>query len=97
MALLGIAARVLYAWFRARSDSFAAQLLFAATVWFTVIATRNDPVDTVVFALFLVAPVIAIVAVSGNSGRLANALRRAPSEPDHARPTTSATHDTAPL
>lgn len=97
MALLGLAARVLYAWFRARSDSFAAQLLFAATVWFTVIAIRNDPVDTVVFALFLVAPVIAIVAVAGDTGRLANALRRASSEPEHARPTRSATHDTAPL
>jgi hypothetical protein len=97
MALLGIAARVLYAWFRARSESFAAQLLFAATVWFTVIAIRNDPVDTVVFALFLVAPVIAIVAVSGDTGRLANALRRTPPEPDHARTPRSATRDTAPL
>jgi hypothetical protein len=97
MALLGMAARVLYAWFRAWSDSFAAQLLFASTVWFTVIAIRNDPVDTVVFALFLVVPVLAIVAVSGDVGRLANMLRRGRSEPDRTRPTGSTTQDAAHL
>jgi hypothetical protein len=97
MTLFGIGARVLYAWFRARSESFAAQLVFAATVWFTVIGIRNDPVDTVIFALFLVVPVLVIVAVSGDTGRLANLLRHSRSEPDRTRPTASTTRDAAPL
>jgi hypothetical protein len=76
MAALGVAARALYEWFLRHAKSFSAQLIFAATVWFVVIAARNDIVDTVVFALFLVVPVIAIVAVSDSRGALASWLRR---------------------
>jgi hypothetical protein len=52
----------------------AAQLLFATSLWFVVIAARNDPVDTLVFAAFLVGPVLAIVTVA-SEGFLAARLR----------------------
>ena len=87
MALFGFGARGVYDWFRARETTLAAQLLFSSSLWFVVIGIRNDPVDTAVFALFLVAPVIAIGAVSDRSGRLAarlgaerRARQRAPGE-----------------
>jgi hypothetical protein len=67
MALFGLGARALYAWFLAHDDSFAAQLVFASSVWFTVIGARNDPVDTVVFALFLVVPVLTVVVISARA------------------------------
>ena len=74
MALFGYGARCVFDWFRKRETTLAAQLLFSSSLWFVVIGIRNDPVDTAVFALFLVAPVIAIVAVSDRSGRLAARL-----------------------
>jgi hypothetical protein len=75
MGLFGIGARALYAWFLANETAFAAQLIFAACIWFTVIGIRNDLVDTVVFALFIVVPIVAIVAVSGRTGSLARLFR----------------------
>ena len=70
MALFGLLARVLYAWFLRHRDEFGAQLLFAATLWFVVIGARNDPVDTIVLAAFLVGPVVAVVILA--SDRVAN-------------------------
>ena len=49
---------------RSIGRDFVAQVVYAASVWFVVIAARNDPVDTLVLAAFLLAPVIAIVAVA---------------------------------
>jgi hypothetical protein len=60
MAFFGLACRTLYAWFCAYRDSFAAQLTFGATIWYVVIAARNDPVDTVVFASFFVLPLLVL-------------------------------------
>jgi hypothetical protein len=75
MSLFGVGARTLYAWFATNARCFAAQVVFASAIWFTVIGIRNDLVDTLVFALFLVVPVILIMAVSGRSGRLAALVR----------------------
>jgi hypothetical protein len=90
MAVFGLGARLLYAWFVARERALAAQLLFASSLWFVVIGIRNDPVDTAVFALFLVAPVMVIVAVSGRSGRRAARLGSVQRGRPLGRPTTAA-------
>jgi hypothetical protein len=77
MALFGLLARLLYAWFLLHRHELGAQLLFAASVWFVVIGARNDPVDTIVLAAFLVGPVAAIVIVASTA-----ATRTFSSEPD---------------
>jgi len=64
MALFGLLARVFYEWFLLHRHKFGAQLIFSIGVWFVVIAARNDPVDTIALGVFLVGPVIAIVAVA---------------------------------
>lgn len=66
MALFGILARALFEWFRLHRDSFVAQLVFAASVWFVVIGARNDPVDTLVFAGLFIAPVVAILTLASS-------------------------------
>ncbi|MGH3134087.1 MAG: O-antigen polymerase [Gaiellaceae bacterium] len=74
MALFGIAARTLYEWFLRHRRSLVAQLTFAIGVWFVVIGSRNDPVDTIVFAAFLLAPALVIAAIG--SSRIATARSR---------------------
>ena len=64
MALFGFLCRLLYEWFVLHRRDFVAQVVFAASLWFVVIACRNDPVDTLVLSGFLLAPVLAIVAVA---------------------------------
>jgi hypothetical protein len=60
MALFGLLARMLYAWFLRHREGFGAQLVFAACLWLVVIGARNDPVDTLVLGTFLVGPVVAV-------------------------------------
>ena len=64
MALFGLLCRLLYRWFLLHRRSFVAQVIFAASIWFVVIAARNDPVDTLVLAAFLVGPIVGIVALA---------------------------------
>jgi hypothetical protein len=64
MALFGIAARTLYEWFLRHRRALAAQLTFAIGVWFVVIGVRNDPVDTIVLAAFVLGPAIVITLAS---------------------------------
>lgn len=64
MAIFGIAARSLYEWFSLHRRSFAAQLIFASSLWFMVIGARNDPVDTIVLGAFLVGPVVATTVLA---------------------------------
>jgi len=63
MACFGVLARALYEAFQRSSGELAPQLFFAAALWFVVIGVRNDPVDTVVQALFLLVPLAGILFV----------------------------------
>lgn len=64
MGLFGLVARALYEWFLRYRNDLSAQLVFSVSVWFVVIGARNNPVDTIVLAAFLVGPVAAIIALS---------------------------------
>lgn len=64
MALVGVLARVFYDWFLLHRRAFGAQLIYSTGLWFMVIGARNDPVNTIVLAAFLLAPVVAIVLVA---------------------------------
>jgi hypothetical protein len=65
MAVFGVAARALYEWFLRFEGELAAQLIFAIGVWFVVIGARNDPVDTIVLATFVVLPLIVVSWLAG--------------------------------
>jgi hypothetical protein len=80
MVLFGVISRTLYEWFLLHRTVFAAQLLFAVSLWLVVIATRNDPVDTLVLAAFSFGPVLAIV-VAASEGVLPHGYRQAPKTP----------------
>ena len=88
MVLFGIGARALYEWFIRHRHMLSAQLVFAIGLWFVVIGARNDPVDTIVLAMFLVAPIVAIVALA-SSGAAARHLDSTHRDPATAANTTS--------
>jgi hypothetical protein len=77
MALFGIAARTLYAWFSAHRHNETAQVTFAVATWFAVIGARDNPVDTIMLASFLVLPILAIAAVSADRSAAAERTRTA--------------------
>ena len=85
MALFGLLCRTLYEWFRIHQAAFAAQLLFAASIWLVVVAARNDPVDSLVLAAFSIGPVLAIV-VAASEGVLPNSSRRGGASAETASP-----------
>jgi hypothetical protein len=58
MALFGMACRTLYEWFLRHRTNLAAQTIFAISLWLIVSGARNDPVDTIVIASFLVLPIV---------------------------------------
>lgn len=64
MALAGLLWRSLYEWFLLHRTALGAQLVFASSLWFVVIGARNDLVDTLALAAFLVGPVLAVVAIA---------------------------------
>jgi hypothetical protein len=64
MALFGIGCRALYEWFLRHADSFGAQLIFSASLWFVVLGTRDGPVDTVVFAGIILLPLVLLERLS---------------------------------
>jgi len=74
MCLFGLACRVLYEWFLRHRDSLVAQLIFATAVWYVVLGVRNNPVDTIAAASFIVLPVILLE-------RLPAILRRSEQQP----------------
>lgn len=65
----GFAARSLYEYLRKNATSPLVQALYALTVWFVVIALRDSPVDTLIRALFLIAPVVLIFSVAARAAR----------------------------
>jgi hypothetical protein len=75
MAFFGIACRTLYEWFLLHRANFAAQMIFAISLWLVVAGARNDPVETIVFACVLVLPLILLERCSGWRRTLPTALR----------------------
>ena len=57
LMLYGVLFRWLYAYFRENEDQLAAQVFYSLALWFVVIALRDSPVDAVVRAVFVLAPV----------------------------------------
>jgi hypothetical protein len=60
MAVFGLAARAFFEWFLRFRDRLSAQLIFAVAVWFVVIGARDDPVDVISLAAFVVLPLIVV-------------------------------------
>ena len=58
MAMLGIGARALYEYLVRHERSPLAQLLFAAGIWYLVIAVRYDPVSVIVWGIILFVPIV---------------------------------------
>jgi hypothetical protein len=56
MALFGMGARYLYERFRAREQHLSTRVVYSISLWFVVIGLRDSPVDTLVWAAFLVLP-----------------------------------------
>jgi hypothetical protein len=56
LALAGLGCRALYRHLRQHEESTSAQVLYALCLWFVVIGLRNSPVDTLILAVFMVAP-----------------------------------------
>ena len=71
LMLYGVLFRWLYAYFRENEDQLAVQVLYSLAVWFVVIALRDSPVDTLVRAVFVLAPVPLIFV----AGRAASMMR----------------------
>ena len=77
MILFGIAARALFEYFQMYRQSNAVQVLYSLALWFIVIGLRNNPVDTLVLAVFVVLPAWIAFRVSTSAGvRFAAALSR---------------------
>lgn len=70
MALFGMGARYLYEGLRRREDSLSARVFYALSLWFVVIGLRDSPVDTVVWAAFLVLPAWVIFRAARSSVRV---------------------------
>jgi hypothetical protein len=80
MALYGVLARYLHAYFRSRPGSLYAQVFYALALCFVVIGLRDSPVDTFVRACFVLAPVWGIFVV-GRLPILERSRRSVPSGP----------------
>lgn len=63
MALFGLICRVLWEWFRRHDEALSAQLIFAMGLWMIVPGVRDDPVDTIVLASFMMLPLILVAEV----------------------------------
>jgi hypothetical protein len=69
LGVYGFAARSLYEYLRNNATSPHVQALYALAVWFVVIALRDSPVDTLIRALFLIAPIVLIFSVAARAAR----------------------------
>jgi hypothetical protein len=55
---------VLYEYFLLNKNNVFTQVFFSLAIWLLWIGARNSPVDTFVWALFLLGPVVAISYVA---------------------------------
>jgi hypothetical protein len=77
MAVFGIACRTLYEWFLRHKRAFAAQLIFSVAIWYVAVGVRNEPVDTIVLASFVVLPLILVERLGARRPVLRPLLARA--------------------
>jgi hypothetical protein len=61
MALLGIAARALYEYLLRHAHSVLARLVFAAGLWYFVVALRYDPVSVFVWGVIIFVPLVLVL------------------------------------
>ena len=69
LAAYGIGARYLYEYFLRHRDDLYVQVLYSLVLWFVVIGLRDSPVDTIMRAAFIVAPVWVLFRLSRSSVR----------------------------
>jgi hypothetical protein len=65
MLAYGTGARFMYEYYRHRTDSLQVRVLYALSLWFVVLALRNDPVDTLMWAAVIVLPAWVIFRLAG--------------------------------
>jgi hypothetical protein len=56
LVLAGVGCSALYHYLSDRKTDTSAQVLYGLALWFVVIGLRNSPVDTLILAVFIVAP-----------------------------------------
>jgi hypothetical protein len=78
MAVIGLLARALKEYFATYADRFAAQLLFAAGLWFLVVALRHDTTLVLVWGLVVFGPLLVVLRVARVGDR--HVVVRAPLE-----------------
>jgi hypothetical protein len=61
MALLGVAASALYEYFLRHGRSVLAQVVFAAGLWYLVVALRHDPVSVFVWGVIVFVPLVLVL------------------------------------
>ncbi len=67
MAAIGALARLLREYLVAHQRAFGAQLLYAAGLWFLVVAVRHDTTLVIVWGLILFAPLVTIMYAASSS------------------------------
>jgi hypothetical protein len=70
LAIYGVGARYLYEYYLRYPNHLYVQVFYALSLWFVVVGLRDSPVDTVVRAAFIVAPVWALFRLARRSTRL---------------------------
>ena len=71
MAAIGALARFLREYLAAHERAFGAQLVFAAGLWFLVVALRHDTTLVTVWGLILFGPLLAVLRVARVGGERA--------------------------
>jgi hypothetical protein len=69
LAAYGVAARWLYEYFLRHREQLYAQVFYALAVWFVAIALRDSPVDTLMRAAFILAPLWVLFWLARSTAR----------------------------
>jgi hypothetical protein len=69
LAAYGMGARYLYEYYMRHHERLYVQVLYSLSLWCVVIALRDSPVDTLVRAVFILAPVLVLFPLARRSGR----------------------------
>jgi hypothetical protein len=64
LGIFGFGARFLYDYLLSRRGDLPAELLYSVALWFIVIGLRNGPVDTLITAVVLIGPLLAITTLA---------------------------------
>ena len=69
LAFYGLVARAAYEYLKLHAVHPAVQLLFAVGLWYVVILVRSNPVDALIQAAFVLAPIPLIFWLAGRAPR----------------------------